>query len=212
MSIKKLSFHTIQSINDVFTSLKWSRQRRKKGYCEYDLYSISNWFMRVVPEMIEEARAKKLGIPSVLIEEARNSHNIDPSEDFYSIPEKLLDQIEKDANNKWDEILTRMAFLLREAYEDTCSRKNPYEEEYHKARAEFVTKYGDFGEKLLTKEDKEYAKKTGGRRAYFMNDLPEYTEIHNKYFEEEGKIYEYREECQREALSMFVKWFPYLGI
>ena len=41
MSIKKLSFHPIQSIKDKITNLKWSRQRCKKGYCEYDLYSVS---------------------------------------------------------------------------------------------------------------------------------------------------------------------------
>ena len=209
---KIMHFHPIQSINDVFTSLKWSRQRRKKGYCEYDLYSISNWFMKVVPEMIEEARAKKLGIPSVLIEEARNSHNIDPSEDFYSIPEELLDEIEKEASNKWDAILTRMVFLMRESDEDTCSRKNPYEEEYNKAREEFAFKYGDLGEKLLTEEDKEYAKRTGGRKAYFMSDVPEYREIYNKYMEEQQKLWKYHETCQKEGLDLFVKWFSYLGI
>ena len=214
MSLKNIkgSIHPIQSIKRVLMKWKWSRERSKKGYCEYDLYSISNWFMRVVPEMIEEARAKKLGIPSVLIEEAKNSHNIDPSEDFYLIPEKLLDEIEKEASNKWDAILTRMVFLLRESDEDTCSKKNLYEEEYNKAREEFATKYGDFGEKLLTEEDKEYAKETGDRKVYFMSDVPEYREIYNKYMEEQQKLWEYHEACQKEGLALFVKWFSYLGI
>lgn len=212
MSIKKLSFHTIQSIKDKTTNLKWSRQMRKKGYCEYDLYSISNWFIKVVPNMIDEIRLKRYGVPGVLLEEAGKSYNVDFQKDYFNLPKDVQDKIEKKANSKWDEILSKMVFLLREVNEDTCSKKNPYEEEYYKAREEFTTKYGDFGEKLLTKEDKEYAKKTGGRRAYFMYDLPEYTEIHNKYFEEEGKIYEYREACQGEGLEMFVNWFSYLGI
>lgn len=214
MSLKNIkgSIHPIQSIKRVLMKWKWSRERSKKGYCEYDLYSISNWFMGVVPEMVEKVRANRLGIPSVLIEEAKNSHNIDPSEDFYSIPEELLDEIEKEAANKWDEILSKMVFLMRESNEDTCSRKNSYEEEYNKAREEFVTKYGDFGEKLLTKEDKEYAKETGGRKAYFMSDVPEYREIYNRYMGEQQKLWEYHETCQKEGLDLFVKWFSYLGI
>ena len=214
MSLKniKLSIHPIQSIKKVLMRWKWSRERSKKGYCEYDLYSISNWFMGVVPEMIEKVRANKLGIPSVLIEESRNSHNIDDSVDFYSIPEELLDEIEKEAANKWDEILSKMVFLMRESNEDTCSKKNPYEEEYNKAREEFAVKYGDFGEKLLTEEDKEYAKQTGGKKAYFLCDVPEYREIHNNYIEEEQKLWEYHETCQKEGLDLFVKWFSYLGI
>ena len=214
MSLKNIkgSIHPIQSIKRVLMKWKWSRERSKKGYCEYDLYSISNWFMGVVPEMVEKVRANRLGIPSVLIEEARNSHNIDPSEDFYSIPEELLDEIEKEAANKWDNILSQIVFLLRESDEDTCSKKNPYEEEYNKAREEFATKYGDFGEKLLTDEDKEHAKETGGRRAYFLYDVPEYREIYNKYIEEQQKLWKYHEACQKEGLDLFVKWFSYLGI
>lgn len=212
MSTKKLSFHPIQSIKDTITNLKWSRQRRKKGYCEYDLYSISDWFIKVMPNMIDEVRVKRLGIPAVLLEEAGKPYIDDPLKDFVSLPEDVQDKIEKDANKKWDEILVRMAFLMREAHEDTCSRKNPYEEKYHKDREEFTSKYGDFGEKLLTKEDKEYASKTGGRRAYFMYELPEYAEISNNYFEEEDKLRNYREACQKEGIAMFVKWFAYLGI
>ena len=209
---KIMHFHPIQSIKEVFTSLKWSRQRRKKGYCEYDLYSISDWFIKVVSDMIDEIRLKRLGIPNVLMEDACKSYDVDYTKDFFIAPEDVQDKIEKEVNGKWDEILTRMAFLLRESHEDTCSKKNTYEEEYNKAREEFTTKYGDFGEKLLTEEDKEHAKKTGGRRAYFMYDLPAYAEISNNYFEEEDELREYREACQKEGLAMFVKWFAYLGI
>ena len=209
---KIMHFHPIQSIKDVVTSLKWPRQRRTKGYCEYDLYSISDWFIKVVPDMIDEIRLKRLGIPNVLMEDACESYDVDYTKDFFSAPEDVQDKIKKEASDKWNEILTRMAFLLRESHEDTCSKKNHYEEEYNKAREEFTTKYGDFGEKLLTEEDKEHAKKTGGRRAYFMYDLPAYAEISNNYFEEEDKLREYREAYQKEGLAMFVKWFAYLGI
>ena len=155
---KTTTFYPVRSIKDVIINLKWSRQRCKKGYSEYDLYSISDWFLRVVPNMTDEIRLKRIGIPNVLMEDACKFCNVDYTKDFSSAPEDVQDKIEKEANGKWDEILTRMAFLLRESHEDTCSKKNPYEEEYNKAREEFTRKYGDFGEKLLTEEDKEHAK------------------------------------------------------
>lgn len=43
-----------------------------------------------------------------------------------------------------------MIFLLREASEETCTVKNPYEEENLKNHKEFTKKYGILGEKLLS--------------------------------------------------------------
>ena len=45
-------------------------------------------------------------------------------------------------------------WLRRESAEDTCTRKNPYEEEYDKAHTEFREKYGLLGEKLQTEGEK----------------------------------------------------------
>ena len=59
---------------------------------------------------------------------------------------------EEENIRKWDRILGRMEFLFREANEDTCRKKNLYEEEHDLAQEEFTTKYGMFGEKLKTKE------------------------------------------------------------
>ena len=86
----------------------------------------------------------------------------------------------------WDEILDRMIFLLREASEETCKRKNPYEAEYHKASEEFESKYGRLGEKLQTEEDKK---------------------ISQKYRDEDTKLHEYRRQCKNEAIELFSKYF-----
>ena len=51
-------------------------------------------------------------------------------------------------HEEWDKILDRMIFLWRELDENTCTKKNPYEDEYMKASEEFDNKYGLLGEKL----------------------------------------------------------------
>ena len=60
---------------------------------------------------------------------------------------------EEENIRKWDRILGRMEFLFREANEDTCRKKNPYEKEHDLAREEFTEKYGMFGEMLKTEEE-----------------------------------------------------------
>ena len=52
-------------------------------------------------------------------------------------PSQLLflneEERDQDVHHKWDLILERMIFLLREMYEETCSHKNPYEKKYFAA-------------------------------------------------------------------------------
>lgn len=71
---------------------------------------------------------------------------------------------------RWKGILSEMIFLFREAHEDTCTKKNPFEEEYSRATKEFTEKYGFFGEKLKTEEEREEEKKTGRSRWYMLGD------------------------------------------
>ena len=99
-----------------------------------------------------------------------------------------------------------MIFLLQEADEETCCRKNPYEEESSEIWREFEREYGQFGEKLHPDEEKK-EETEAGRRLYFPSDVEKYKPISDKYMEEELKIMEYRRECKDEALALFSKWF-----
>ena len=110
------------------------------------------------------------------------------------------------------EILSRLTFLLREANEDTCTKVNAYSELYHLISEKFHEKYGEFGEELLSDEEKAEAKKTGSQPIYFPFHLPEYKEISECYFEQDRKLNEYREQCKNEAMELFTKWFYSLGI
>ena len=174
-------FSNVRTIGDFFRSIKWAWQRATKGYCELDTYSVSDWFLNTLPDMLEEIKNNCTGYPDELTED------------------------------EWVRILDRMIFLLREANEDTCTKVNPYESEYSRISDEFRKKYGEWGEKLLTDEEKTEAKKTGSSRIYLPSDMPEYKAICELHSEEERKLNAYREQCNNEALELFSKWFYSLG-
>ena len=104
-----------------------------------------------------------------------------------------------------------MTFLLREANEDTSTKVNPYDEAYSRISKEFCEKYGEWGEKLLTDEQKAEVKRTGSQPVYLPHHMPEYKEICELHSEEERKLSAYREQCKNEALELFSKWFYSLG-
>ena len=212
---KPYILHPIESIKYFFISLKWAYQRVKRGYCERDLSEVKDWFFEIMPEMLNEIKKEKSRIPMECYEEALLACRLDPVEywdtcnnDLYS---RYYKQVEELAEKKWDEILSQIAFLLGEANFDTCTKKNPYEDEFHRIRKEFKAKYGEFGEKLMTKEEKKRAKK-GLQKWYFPSDIPEYKEIYESYWDEEKELTEYRKKCAKEGLELFVKWFYRLTI
>ena len=174
-------FSNVRTIGDFFRSIKWAWQRATKGYCELDTYSVSDWFLNTLPDMLEEIKKNYTGYPDELTKQ------------------------------EWNEILSRLTFLLREANKDTCTKVNPYESEYCRISDEFRKKYGEWGEKLLTNEEKAEAKKSGSSRIYLPSDMPEYKDICELHSDEERKLNAYREQCNNEALELFSKWFYTLG-
>lgn len=202
--------HPVQTLKDFLLSWKWTRQRVKKGYCDRDLYSVSDWFLEVIPNMLVEIKKNKHGIPAAIFNETIESFGLNP-EEYWDIsretPADISEQIENRAIQKWEYILDQLIFLLREAKDDTCTKINPFEEQFNLINEEFKCKYGEWGEKLQTPEEKETAKKVGSHRVYFPSDLPEYQEVCKQYFEEQQKLYDYRERCAKEAVELFAKWF-----
>lgn len=78
-----------------------------------------------------------------------------------------------------------------------------------KIYSEFEEKFGMFGEKLKSDEEKKLEAEKGSSRIYFPGDLPEYKEAEEKYFAEDREIASYREHCKDEAFNMFTKYFYY---
>lgn len=75
---------------------------------------------------------------------------------------------------------------------------------------EFTEKYGFFGEKLETEEEKEKEKpRTLGS---FHERDSEYAAIDKLYHDEEKRIDEYREKCKDDVFNLMKKYFLVVGL
>ena len=175
--------------------IKCCRQRISRGYCDDDLFSIYDWFFAVVPDMLEQYKNHRRGSPGVLGENYTNEKGI---------------LVNDTCHAEWDEILTEMIRLFHEADEITCQKKNSHEEEFHRIYDEFSEKYGHFGEKLQTEEERKENAKSGSITWYSPKELPEYQEAMEQYDAEEAELKKYREQCKDEAFALFAKWFYHL--
>ncbi len=192
-----------ENINDKLyrwrMNIKYIYQRAKYGYCDRDIWSIDYWFLEVMPGMLQQLK--------------ENTDSYPCTADFPAhavFGTKSQKDIDTEGMQNWHDILSEMIFLFKEANEDTCSRKNKFEEKYNKAQAGFEAKYGLFGEKLKTEEDKEREKDTRSHIVYMLGDAPEYKEISDLYFDEQKNIEKYRDECKDKAFVLFAKWFWHL--
>lgn len=171
-------------------------QRIKYGYCYQDVWSIDRWFLSVMPNMLDDLRKTTQGYPSTMFTLCDDVQAVNRDEDE-----------ENGAIEKWNQILAEMAFLLREAHEETCSKDNPYEDEWWQAHLDFEKKYGYWGERLKTKEELEMEKIKHVHISHTMGDVPEYKDIVDKYLEAERQIEGYRNECKNKGIKMFGEWF-----
>ncbi len=169
-------------------NVKYSWQRVTKGYCDKDLWNIDFWFMKIMPRMLQQFKETKHGSPSILGENDTDTDGMVKNDTCHEA---------------WDKILDEMIFLFREMNEETCSRKNIYEEEHDRVHNEFEKKYGMFGEKL----ESEASQKSENRRIHFPGELQEYKEIEEKYYDYEKELDSYREACKDKAFALFSKWF-----
>ena len=186
--------HLVGVIQEFCRDLRRCHERIWKGYCDYDIFAIDDWFLGIMPVMLEDFKDHLHGCPKMPDSISRRV--------FLTEEEKFNSDMDA-----WKNVLDRMIFLLKEADEETCSRKNPYEEEYEKAWEEFMEKYGDWGEKLMTDQERQDADSGKGHRLYFPDSVEEYKPISDKYFEQCRLISQYRQECKDEALMLFSEWF-----
>ena len=166
-----------------FRGVKWSWQRARKGYCDGDVFGVSDWFLGIVPNMLDEIKANTYSFPPTLMDEGWETVGVKSIEETFSASEEDRRKAEAYGRKKWEEILTRTAFLFREANSEACTRKNAYEAEYWQMKKELQDK----GKNLL--------------------ECPEYEDIVNRYMEEQRAIYVYQEECRKEGFKLFYEWF-----
>lgn len=190
-ALQNLYFNLRKEEDDAFEE-KMKQQRYERGYADSDVWNLSDWFIEMVRPMLQTLRDTHSGSPSYLGVEKVN-------EKGYRICEGC--------HEAWDKILDEMIFYLGEMREDTRTRKNPYEAEYANASKEFIERYGLFGDKLLTEEEKEAAKNGKGIRIHTMRELPEYKEITEKYLQEERNLDKYMDECKDKFFELFREHF-----
>ena len=182
----------IAAVKYIRNRMIWSWQRITRGYAECDKWGMYGYLQGLIPDMLQDMRDNRHGSPGYLGENYKNKDGI---------------LVNDTCHEEWDKILDRMIFLWRELDENTCTKKNPYEDEYMKALEEFDDKYGLLGEKLQTEEELKAGKKNGYTTAHFMNELPEYKDSSDRYNEEERKIEEYRNKCKDEAFDLLKEHF-----
>lgn len=172
--------------------IKWSCQRIVIGYAECDVWNMDGYLQRLIPDMLQDLKDNRTGSPAYLGENYTNEDGI---------------LVNDTCDEEWDKILDNMIFLWRESNEETCKRTNPYCDEYDKAFEEFTEKYGILGDKLRTEAELENDKKFRVRTGHFMDELPQYKEISEKYFAEEKKLEEYRNKCKDDAIDLLKEHF-----
>lgn len=146
----------------------------------YPQYEFRDWFLKVIPKILQSYKENRHGSPG---------------------------QLGENCHEEWDRILDEMIFMFHEADEDSCSKKNKFEESWTKAYEEFENKYGWDGDGLKSKEQKEKEKKEGYSQLLTLGDADEYKEISKNFLDEELRLEAYRERCKNRAFELLSKYF-----
>ena len=191
---------TQQSKSDIAFEERMAKQRVKRGFCDRDVWDIDIWFCNTISPMLKQLAKNHTGYQC--LDEKGNIIK-------HLIVEKT-DEEDAMYAKRWKDAILHLAFLADEMNEDRCSMKNPYDKEWRRNSRAFEKKYGTFGEKLRTDEDKN------GKlhQLYFPEDDPvkgkEYRKTSDLHFKYEMKIERYREKCKNEFFRLFSKYFHYL--
>ena len=106
--------HPVRNIKRIFKSFRWSRQRAKYGYCDYDLGDVDAWFAELMPRMIRELKENYTGHPmdNDLYNECYDAHRdeLDMSrEEFLALTPHIDDKYFEWCAARWKEKLEEMA-------------------------------------------------------------------------------------------------------
>ena len=191
---------TQQSKSDIAFEERMAKQRAKRGFCDRDVWSIDYWFCNTISPMLKQLAKTHTGYQC--LDEKGNI--------ITGLISVKTDEEEAMYVKRWQDTILYLAFLADEMNEDRCSMKNPYDKEMRRISRAFEKKYGTFGEKLQTKEERE----GNLHRWYFLESDPvngkEYKKISDLHTKYEMKIERYREKCKKEFFRLFSKYFRHL--
>lgn len=142
-------------IKEYMFNRKMAKQRAKRGFSDDMCWGMDYWFLETFPKMIINLRDMKNGYPELDFEEVEKFPIA-----WIKSTSKEIDEINKkdgydifdinDGFSRWQLILTRIAYCLIQANEESTEIKNEYEEEY------FNQIFGNTTNKNHKKLEKKY--------------------------------------------------------
>lgn len=167
-----------------FYWLKHAYQRVKKGYSYRDLWNIDFWFLKIMPNMLEDFTKDLYGYPATIREELKKKN---PELTDEEIDEKNLDF------QYWKDIVKEIAFHFREASEEENEAKT---NQYWEKMYELQGKYN-----LFLPDEKEV------KQTMTKEDFEEWKTNDEKWLDREKEIENYRNEQLKIGMEMFTKYF-----
>ncbi len=202
----------------------YRKQRAEKGYSDSDVWNFRDWFPNIASKMLRELAENHQGFPMSLYKEYYMEHKEELSAQNYrewmlhmdeNDQRKQRDKIERICDERWTAILSQMAFLLEELDEETCTWHKEHEERKEKLN-EFYERFKEEfedGERLKTVKEKKEEKEGN----YYICVMPD--RHPNKDFRKgysialkevhvyEKKMRKYQNQCKREFMKLFEKYF-----
>ena len=136
------------NIKDFFRGFKYAHQRAVKGYCDYDLFSISDWFLEVFPNMLKEFSDETYSYPYDMEEKEWGKYLVEMREHFLNAC-KEYENSSPEARKEFDELYKDFSaaeyFKNPELY-NTKERKEKIKEYYKK-----VKEYDNYKQEELKK-------------------------------------------------------------
>lgn len=129
------------NIKDFFRGFKYAHQRAVKGYCDYDLFSICDWFLEVFPNMLKEFSEGTHSYPYDMEEKEWGKYLVEMGEHFLNACKEYEDS-SPEARKEYDELYKDFPLELY----NTKEREEKVKKYYKK-----VKEYDDYKQEELKK-------------------------------------------------------------
>lgn len=129
------------NIKDFFRGFKYTYQRATKGYCDYDLFSISDWFLEMFPNMLKEFSDGTYSYPYDMEEKEWGKYLVKMREHFLNACKEYEDS-SPEARKEYDELYKDFPLELY----NTKEREEKVKKYYKK-----VKEYDDYKQEELKK-------------------------------------------------------------
>lgn len=217
---------------------RMARQRKKKGFADCDCWGMYYWFGSTFPKMIRTLRDMKHGAPAMDFEEVDNFPLLWVEEECNKLMEIKRKDWEKQSRkykkenpfeddeeiilwgtdrvfDRWQLILSRIAYCLEQTDEEVTEIKNEYEDEYFDSvfgKKETENKKGSYLDNFLYGlfEPIEWDEKGRPKLWRLKTEDEKNIDLEEKYRKRNEEIAQYREDMKNEAFDLLKKYFYHL--